>query len=50
MEAGGGLSPYGVARRQYNRLTFKPVTTTALRLEVTMQPKVSAGIERWRVK
>ncbi len=47
VEASG---PYGVARNQYNRLTFKPVTTTGLRLELTMQPKVSAGIERWRVK
>ena len=47
-------SAYGVARDQYNRLTFQPVTTTGLRLEVTMQPKVqaccSAGIQRWRVK
>jgi hypothetical protein len=47
-------SAYGAARDQYNRVTFKPVTTTGLRLEVTMQPKVqgccSAGIQRWRVK
>ncbi len=43
-------SEYGAARNQYNKLTFKPVTTSGLRLEVTMQPKFSAGVQRWRVK
>ena len=43
-------SSYGVEKDKYNKLTFKPVTTTALRLEVTMQPKWSAGIEEWKVK
>jgi DUF1680 family protein len=43
-------SDFGKARDQYNKLTFKPVTTTGLRLEVTMQPKFSAGVQRWRVK
>jgi DUF1680 family protein len=43
-------SPYGVEKDKYNKLTFKPVTTTALRLEVTMQPTWSAGLEEWRVQ
>jgi DUF1680 family protein len=42
--------PYAVEKDKYNKVTFKPVTTTGLRVEVTMQPSVSAGIERWRVK
>jgi hypothetical protein len=42
-------SAFGVARDKYNKLTFKTVTTTGLRLEVTMQPNFSAGVERWRV-
>jgi hypothetical protein len=41
---------YGVEKDRYNRLTFKPVTTAGLRLEVTMQPNWSAGIQEWRVK
>jgi hypothetical protein len=45
-----GASGYGVVSDQYNKVTFKPVTTTGLRLEVTMQPKFSAGVQRWRVK
>lgn len=41
---------YGVARDVYNVVRFKPVTTTALRLELVMQPNVSAGIQEWKVK
>jgi len=47
VEAAG---PYGVDRDHYNQIAFTPVTTTALRLEVTMQPSFSAGVQRWRVK
>ena len=43
------VEPYAVARDRYNRVTFKPVTTTALRLEVTLQPSWSAGIHEWKV-
>ena len=42
--------PYGVAKDAYNRVTFTPVTTSGLRLEVTMQPNWSAGIQKWKVK
>ena len=43
-------SPYAVEKDKYNAVAFKPVTTTALRLEVTMQSGWSAGLEEWRVK
>ena len=41
---------YGVERDRYNSVAFRPVTTGALRLEVTLQPKWSAGIQEWKVK
>ncbi len=43
-------SPYAVEKDKYNAVAFKPVTTTALRIEVTMQSGWSAGLEEWRVK
>jgi uncharacterized protein len=42
--------PFGVQKDAWNRLTFKPVTTSALRLEVIMRPSVSAGVQEWKVK
>jgi hypothetical protein len=42
--------PYGVERDRYNRVAFAPVTTPALRLELTMQPKWSAGLQEWKVR
>jgi hypothetical protein len=47
VEAAG---PYGVEKDRFNRVTFKPVTTTALRVEVVSQPKFSVGFQEWRVK
>jgi hypothetical protein len=41
---------YGIARDAFNRVTFAPVTTTALRIEVAMQPKFSVGLQEWVVK
>ncbi|MCU1294945.1 MAG: hypothetical protein JWP08_3795 [Bryobacterales bacterium] len=41
---------YKVALDGYNEVTFKPVRTTALRLELQLQPNASAGIEEWRVR
>jgi hypothetical protein len=41
---------FDVARNAWNTLTFKPVTTSALRLEVVMQPTFSAGVQEWKVK
>ena len=41
---------YGVARDAFNHVSFKPVATGALRLEVAMQPAFSAGLQEWTVK
>ena len=43
------VDTYGVERDKLNAVTFKPVSTTALRLEVQLQPKVSGGILEWRL-
>ena len=42
--------PYAVERDRYNKVTFKPVMTEGLRLELVAQPNWSAGIQEWRVK
>jgi len=47
VEAAG---PYGVEKDRFNRVAFKPVTTSALRLEVSQQPQWSAGIQEWKLK
>ena len=39
----------GVQRDAFNNVTFAPVTTPALRLEIQLQPRVSAGILEWKV-
>jgi DUF1680 family protein len=41
---------YAVARDRYNVVRFTPVVTKALRLEVTMQPEWSAGVQEWIVR
>jgi uncharacterized protein len=38
-----------VARDRWNGVAFTPVTTSALRLEIVMQPGFSAGVQEWRV-
>jgi hypothetical protein len=40
---------YGVAPNDWNRVGFEPVTTTSVRLEVTLQPGCSGGILEWRL-
>jgi uncharacterized protein len=44
------LDPYGIEKDRYNKVNFKPVTTSGLRLEVKMQPEVSAGVQQWKVR
>ena len=39
---------FGVEKDRYNKLTFKPVMTEGLRLEVTFQPEWSGGIQEWK--
>jgi hypothetical protein len=45
-----GGSPYGTALDKYNRVTFTPITTTALRIEVQLKPTFSGGILEWKVE
>jgi hypothetical protein len=43
-------SGYGIERNRLNAVTFKTVTTDALRLEVQLKPNVAAGVMEWKVK
>lgn len=43
-------SGFGVAKDTFNRTTFEPVTTDALRMEVQLQPGFSAGILEWKIE
>jgi len=43
-------SPYTAALDRFNRLTFEPVTTTSLRLEVEQAPDYTAGLYEWSVE
>ncbi len=45
-----GPTEYGTRLDQYNRVTFTPVTTSALRVEVQLQPDVSGGILEWKTE
>jgi hypothetical protein len=41
---------FGLETDRYNHVTFKPVTTKAVRLEVMLQPDKSAGVSEWKVQ
>jgi hypothetical protein len=43
-------NPYGTERNSYNVVTFRTVTTSALRIELKMQATWSAGLQEWKVK
>ena len=43
-------SPYEVAIDKYNTVSFEPVNTTALRLEVQLPKDNSSGIHEWSVQ
>jgi hypothetical protein len=42
-------SGFGTLKDDWNSVTFTPVKTTALRLEVQLRPNVSGGILEWKV-
>jgi hypothetical protein len=42
--------PYGLQKDAYNTVAFAPVTTSALRLEVTQPAEFAAGIHEWKVR
>jgi DUF1680 family protein len=41
---------YGVQKDRYNKVMFKPVVTSGLRLEVSSQANWSSGIQEWKVR
>ena len=41
---------YGTEKDKYNMVTFTPVRTDALRLEIKMFSDKSAGIQEWKVR
>ena len=43
-------SGYGVAKNQYNEVTFQPVKTTELKIEIQFQPGRYGSLIRWRVE
>jgi hypothetical protein len=45
-----GASEYGGKMDQFNRVTFTPVRTAALRIEVQLQADWSGGILEWKVR
>jgi hypothetical protein len=44
-----GAAEFGIKAYTYNRVTFAPVETTALRVEAQLQPDFSGGILEWKV-
>jgi len=42
--------PFGTERDQFNRVEFASVETAALRIEVQLQPDVTAGLLEWQVE
>src|SRR4029079_12846676 len=42
--------PLGVARDSWNNVAFTPVKTTALRVEIVMQPGFSVGVQELKAK
>jgi hypothetical protein len=45
-----GAGPYATEMDRFNRVTFDPVETKALRLDVELQPEWSGGILEWKVE
>lgn len=41
---------FGVAKDRYNPVSFAPVTTGGLRIELQLQPKFSGGVLEWKVR
>jgi DUF1680 family protein len=45
-----GASACGIELNKFNRTTFTPVETTALRIEAQLAPEFSGGILEWKVE
>lgn len=49
-EAVENTTPYKVEKDKYNILKFKPITTTAMRIEIQCIPDFSTGMFEWKVE
>ncbi len=45
-----GASQFDTELDKFNRVTFTPIETTALRVEVQLKPEFSGGIMEWKVQ
>ncbi len=45
-----GVADFGTALDQFNHVEFSPIETTALKIEVQLQPAFSGGILEWKVQ
>jgi hypothetical protein len=45
-----GASEYRIQKNDPVRLTFEPVTTRALKLEIQLPERFSAGLYEWQVE
>jgi hypothetical protein len=43
-------TPYTISKDSFNTVSFEPVSTTALRMEIQLPVDNSAGIHEWAVK
>lgn len=41
---------YGIEKDRYNRVSFTPVKTTALKIEAQLRPGVSGGVLEWKLE
>jgi DUF1680 family protein len=44
------ITPYKVEKDKYNTLKFKPITTTAMKIEIQCLPDFSTGMFEWKVE
>jgi hypothetical protein len=49
MDSVENTSGFGVAKDQFNKVSFKPVKTNGLRLEAKLTKGFSGGIHEWTV-
>ncbi len=44
------MTDYGLAVDKFNHVSFKPITTQAIKLELTLRKEKSAGVSEWAVQ
>jgi hypothetical protein len=45
----GGATEFAIRKSALVKVTFEPVTTRAMKLEIDLQPDLSAGLYEWEV-